>query len=95
MAERVIRSTQPRVSMGGHNMNYQGRLTRAQIVSEYTTPVNGNDSTLNQERLPGEWTLVKETNMESREPQVGKTHDLHMTGNAGVFLNNLKDITEF
>merc|ERR1719430_1195294 len=72
MAERIIRSTQPRVSMGPSTVNYRytsGGRTRAQIVSAYETPVNGNDSTANKEQLPGEWTLVKETNMESREPQ--------------------------
>ncbi|XP_057303386.1 uncharacterized protein LOC130641203 [Hydractinia symbiolongicarpus] len=49
--------------------NMTRRSTRAEIMALGASTVIGNDSTTHQEPHPGQWTLVKDINMESREPQ--------------------------
>ena len=59
--------------MGPVVLNYElpsisRRQTRAEIMKAGAPSVLGNDSAAEQEALPGQWTLVEEINMESREP---------------------------
>lgn len=49
--------------------NMTRRPTRAEIMALGAPTVIGNDSTTHKEPHPGQWTLVKDINMESREPQ--------------------------
>lgn len=65
----------PSVSAGLVVLNYDltnhnvRRATRADIMKFGGPTVIGYDSTKGKECLPGQWTLVNETNMEKREPE--------------------------
>ena len=64
---------QTRVTMPPVVLNYDlanlRRATRADIMIIGAPTVTGHDSTDAKQVLPEEWTLVKETNMESRQSQ--------------------------
>lgn len=70
---KSVRIAQPRVTMGPVVLHtslpaaFTRRATRAQLMLEGAPTILGHDSTSHQERLPGQWTLVDESNMESRK----------------------------
>lgn len=75
MGKNTVRIAQPRVTMGPVRLNVNvpqrlRRATRAELMLYGAPKVIGNDSTDGKEQLPGQWTLVEETNIDSREKQM-------------------------
>merc|ERR1739841_38870 len=83
------RLNQPRVTLGPRTLPYYTMGTGSRIVTGYSPAITGNDNDVKNEPLPGEWTLVKETNMESREPQdVWRKSTLKTTHHLSRLLKN-------
>lgn len=70
--KKIPRLNQTRVSMGPVILNnalpasFTRRATRAEIMVAGAPTVLGHDSTANKERLPEQWVLVDEINVEGR-----------------------------
>lgn len=64
------RLAQPRMTMGPVVLNYdfKNNMARNEVEIAGIPTVLGYNSTEGKEALPGQWTLVKEINMEKREP---------------------------